>query len=112
MRGQDYLNLLTNIARNPVGEPIVWDFVREEWPALVDRFGINESTLGNLIPAITLRFDTQAQLRDMECFFDKYPEAGAGAAARVRALETVKNNIEWLKNNENAIAIWLEQNLS
>nr|XP_036213142.1 glutamyl aminopeptidase [Bactrocera oleae] len=112
VRGQDYFNFLTNIAGNPVGEPLVWSFVREEWPTLVERFGINERTLGNLIPSITAGFDTQTKLEDMAYFFAKYPEAGAGAAARVRAQETVKNNIEWLKNNEKVIANWLEKNLS
>ncbi|XP_039964988.1 uncharacterized protein LOC120777590 [Bactrocera tryoni] len=108
VRGQDYFNFLIYIASNPVGEPLVWEFVREEWPTLVARFGINERTLGNLIPSITARFDTQTKLEDMEFFFAKYPEAGAGAAARVRAQETVKNNIEWLKNNDKVIANWLE----
>uniref|UniRef100_A0A0A1WLH6 Aminopeptidase n=1 Tax=Zeugodacus cucurbitae TaxID=28588 RepID=A0A0A1WLH6_ZEUCU len=112
VRGQDYFNCLSSIARNEMGESIVWDFVREEWTALVERFGINERTLGNLIPSITARFDTQTKLEDMEQFFAKYPEAGAGTAARVRALETVKNNIQWLKNNEEVIAAWLEKNVS
>lgn len=32
----------------------------------------------------------------MKVFFEKYPEAGAGASYRVTALETVSNNIKWL----------------
>ncbi|XP_020715909.1 glutamyl aminopeptidase [Ceratitis capitata] len=112
VRGQDYFTCLQYIAANPVGRPIVWDYVREQWPQLVARFGINERTLGNLIPAITARFDTQVKLEDMQFFFAKYPEAGAGAAARTRALETVKNNIEWLANNREPIDAWLEKYLA
>lgn len=32
----------------------------------------------------------------MKAFFEKYPEAGAGASYRETALETVSNNIKWL----------------
>lgn len=32
----------------------------------------------------------------MKAFFEKYPEAGAGASYRATALETVSNNIKWL----------------
>lgn len=32
----------------------------------------------------------------MKAFFEKYPEAGAGASYRQIALETVSNNMKWL----------------
>ncbi|XP_030370374.1 uncharacterized protein LOC115620994 [Scaptodrosophila lebanonensis] len=109
VRGQDYFTCLTYIAANPVGEPLVWDHVRENWTKLVERFGLNERYLGNLIPSITARFNTQTKLEEMESFFAKYPEAGAGTAARVRALETVKNNIVWLAENLESVDAWLEK---
>ncbi|XP_001358398.3 glutamyl aminopeptidase [Drosophila pseudoobscura] len=108
VRGQDYFTCLTYIAANPVGESLVWEYVRENWQKLVDRFGLNERYLGNLIPSITARFSTQTKLEEMEYFFEKYPEAGAGTAARVRALETVKNNIVWLAENLEAVDAWLD----
>ena len=109
VRGQDYFSCLQNIAANPIGEPIVWDYVREHWPILVERFGINERYMGNMIPSITSRFSTQTKLEEMQYFFAKYPNAGAGTAARVRALETVKNNIAWLENNLAAVRDWLQK---
>lgn len=39
----------------------------------------------------------------MESFFKRYPEAGAGEKPRKQVLETVKNNIEWLKQNRDTI---------
>ncbi|KAH8336361.1 hypothetical protein KR059_004239 [Drosophila kikkawai] len=109
VRGQDYFTCLTYISANPVGESLVWDYVRENWLRLVDRFGLNERYLGNLIPSITARFSTQTKLEEMEQFFAKYPEAGAGTAARVRALETVKNNIVWLAENLEGVDAWLDK---
>ena len=92
-----------------MGEPIVWDYVREHWPILVERFGINERYMGNMIPSITSRFSTQTKLEEMQYFFAKYPNAGAGTAARVRALENVKNNIAWLENNLAVVRDWLQK---
>ena len=46
----------------------------------------------------------------MNEFFTKYPDAGAGARARQQALETVQNNINWLKTNKPLVDTWLKQN--
>ncbi|XP_005182090.2 glutamyl aminopeptidase [Musca domestica] len=108
VRGQDYFTCLQYISANPIGQPLVWDYVRENWPGLVKRFGINERYLGRMIPAITSSFATQTKLEEMESFFKKYPDAGAGTAARKQALETVKNNIKWLKDNQEPIRKWLD----
>ncbi|XP_028894176.1 glutamyl aminopeptidase isoform X3 [Zeugodacus cucurbitae] len=109
VRGQDYFTCLTYISRNRIGQSLVWDYVRENWPRLVERFGINERYLGRLIPSITANFVTQTKLEEMEAFFAKYPEAGAGTAARKQALETVKFNIKWLQQNKAKIAQWLAE---
>ncbi|SPP87880.1 glutamyl aminopeptidase isoform X2 [Drosophila guanche] len=107
VRRQDYFTLLGYVSVNPVGQSLVWDYVREHWEQLVERFGINERTLGRLIPTITSRFYTQTKVEEMQHFFEKYPEAGAGTAARQQALETVKANIKWLSLNKQQVGEWL-----
>lgn len=109
VRSQDYFNCIQYIASNPVGEPVVWEFVRENWPALTLRFGLNDRYLGRMIPAITERFTTETKLEEMNEFFLKYPNAGAGTASRKQALETVKYNINWLKSNLEEITNWLNK---
>lgn len=93
-----------------MGEPLVWDYVRDNWRKLVERFSINERNLGNLIPAITSKFHTNVKLIEMQHFFKLESEAGAGTAARIRASERVKNNIAWLKNNLGAFRDWMQEN--
>lgn len=107
VRRQDYFTLMTYISSNPVGQSLVWDYVREQWPQIVDRFGINERNLGRLIPSISGRFDSQTKLEEMQQFFAKYPEAGAGTLARQQALATVKANIKWLELNKAPVGDWL-----
>lgn len=47
----------------------------------------------------------------MEHFFKLTPDSGAGVTPRKQALETVKNNIEWLQRNEEEITGWLLKNV-
>ncbi|KAF5308640.1 hypothetical protein FQR65_LT06101 [Abscondita terminalis] len=113
IRGQDYFTMLQYISSNPIGAPIVWNYVRENWTYLVNRFTINDRYLGRLIPAITKSFTTNIQLQEMKIFFDEYPNAGAGQSARQQALAKVQNNIMWIQKNRNGVIEWLKnQNAS
>lgn len=109
VRKQDYFTLMGSISSNPIGESIVWEYVKDHWLEIVERFGLNERNLGRMIPTITGRFTTASKLDDMKMFFEKFPDAGAGANARVQALETVENNIKWLERNQKSIGEWLSQ---
>ncbi|XP_053613169.1 glutamyl aminopeptidase-like isoform X2 [Plodia interpunctella] len=109
IRSQDYLNVLQHIAMNPSGTSLVWSEVRANWPRLVERFTLNSRYLGGLIPGITSSFNTDAQLKEMEDFFAQYPQAGAGETARRRALETVRNNVQWHNTQQEKVAAWLRK---
>ncbi|XP_039751351.1 glutamyl aminopeptidase isoform X2 [Pararge aegeria] len=109
IRSQDYLNVLSSISSNPNGTELVWNNVRENWPKLVERFTLNSRYLGSLIPSITDSFNTDQRLKEMEQLFAQYPEAGAGESSRLRALETVRNNIKWAATHQDVVSAWLEE---
>ncbi|XP_026475406.1 glutamyl aminopeptidase-like, partial [Ctenocephalides felis] len=100
VRGQDYFKCMSSISANPLSTDATWKYVQDNWQKMIDRFGLGERNLGRLIPSVTDRFTTEDRLKEMIDFFAKFPEAGAGAAARKQALETVSNNIKWLKVNK------------
>ncbi|XP_029160957.1 glutamyl aminopeptidase-like isoform X2 [Nylanderia fulva] len=106
VRNQDFLNCLIAISENPDGTLLVWDWVRNNWQFLVDRYSLNDRYLGQLIPAITKSFTTETKLDEMNAFFERYPDAGAGADNRKKALETVEWNIKWIDNNACDIDDW------
>ncbi|GIY10549.1 glutamyl aminopeptidase [Caerostris extrusa] len=108
VRSQDFFTILSYIAGNPVGRPLVWNFVRDKWPALVERFTLNNRYLGNVIKKICSYFTTDHQLEEMHTFFRKYPEAGAGKRRRHQALEAVQNNIKWIEGHVEGMKGWLE----
>lgn len=65
MRSQDFFSVLANLSENPNARSMVWEWVQENWEKLVNRYTINERTLGRVIPNITRRFSTQARLNEV-----------------------------------------------
>ncbi|XP_072747372.1 aminopeptidase A isoform X2 [Anoplolepis gracilipes] len=106
VRTQDFLTCLMLISENPDGTLLVWNWVRDNWEFLVQRYTLNDRYLGQLIPAITKSFATQIKLDEMKIFFERYPDAGAGENNRAKALETVSSNIKWLSRIAPEINKW------
>ncbi|KAM8970664.1 glutamyl aminopeptidase [Sarcophilus harrisii] len=106
IKSQDVFTVIRYISYNNYGKYMAWDWIRFNWEYLVNRFTLNDRYLGRIV-TIAQPFNTEFQLWQMETFFKTYPEAGAGAAPRKTVLETVKNNIEWLKLHREEIKGWL-----
>ncbi|RXN15523.1 glutamyl aminopeptidase [Labeo rohita] len=111
VRSQDVFTLVQYVSRNPHGKTMAWDWLTLNWDYLVNRYTINDRNLGRLPSRITSTYNTDLQLWKMEHFFALHPNAGAGEMPRKQALETVKNNIEWIKRNLDEIRVWLENNV-
>lgn len=107
IRSQDFFSVLNYISENDIGTPIVWDFIRNKWDYLVERFTLHNRYLGRSIK-ICNRFQDEFRLKEMEEFFKRYPEAGAGKRARQQTLENVQNNIKWIKLHSKEISNWLK----
>lgn len=107
VRSQDYFSVLQLINLNPVGAPLSWEYLREEWDYLVDRFTLNDRYLGRTVKYLVDGFTTEFQLGQVEAFFRENPEAGAGARSRLQALEKIKLNIKWLSDHKLVVQDWL-----
>lgn len=112
IRSQDVFTLIRYVSLNKYGESMAWDWVTLNWDYLVNRFTITDRNLGRLLTRISTSYNTELQLWKMEHFFTLNPNAGAGETPRKQALETVNNNIEWVKRNKEEIQLWLESNVS
>jgi glutamyl aminopeptidase len=111
VRAQDFFTLIAYMSTNPAGRPLVWTWVQVHWPRLVKRFTISHRGLGRMVPGIVNSFNTPFQLEEVENFFKKYPEAGAGERGRSQALESIRTNIEWSKSGPEQIANWFHNNI-
>ncbi|KAL0968988.1 hypothetical protein UPYG_G00220880 [Umbra pygmaea] len=111
VRTQDLFSVVRYVSLNRYGKTMAWDWVTLNWNYLVNRYTINDRNLGRLLTRITTTYNTELQLWQMEHFFKLNPNAGAGEMPRQQALETVKNNIEWVRRNKEEISLWLESNV-
>lgn len=105
IKTQDVFTVIRYISYNSLGKTMAWNWIQLNWDYLVSRYTLNDRYLGRLV-TIAEPFNTELQLWQIQSFFAKYPNAGAGAKPREQVLETVKNNIEWLKLNRQAISQW------
>ncbi|XP_054909476.1 glutamyl aminopeptidase [Poeciliopsis prolifica] len=112
VRSQDLFTVVRYVSYNAVGRAMAWDWTTLNWDYLVKRYTINDRNLGRLPNQITTTYNTEIQLWQMENFFKLTSDAGAGEMPRKQALETVRNNIEWLKKNQAEIETWLGSNVS
>ncbi|KAF6213765.1 hypothetical protein GE061_011487 [Apolygus lucorum] len=93
IRSQDYFSVVFGMSRTPEGNAIIWDWTRQNWDYLIERFTLNHRQFGLLLPTISRKFFTEQRLQELTSFIEKHPEAGAGAAGRRKALEITKANI-------------------
>uniref|UniRef100_A0A8D1QZU2 Aminopeptidase n=1 Tax=Sus scrofa TaxID=9823 RepID=A0A8D1QZU2_PIG len=105
IKSQDVFTVIRYISYNSYGKTMAWNWIQLNWEYLVNRYTLNDRNLGRIV-TIAEPFNTELQLWQMESFFKRYPEAGAGEKPREQVLETVKNNIEWLKQNRDTIRDW------
>nr|XP_034492037.1 glutamyl aminopeptidase isoform X2 [Marmota flaviventris] len=105
IKTQDVFTVIQYISYNSYGKSMAWNWIQLNWEYLVNRFTLNNRNLGRIV-TIAEPFNTEVQLWQMQSFFGKYPEAGAGEKPREQVVETVKNNIEWLKQNRETIKEW------
>ncbi|XP_013869155.1 glutamyl aminopeptidase isoform X2 [Austrofundulus limnaeus] len=111
VRSQDLFTVVRYVSYNPLGQNMAWDWTTLNWNYLVNRYTINDRNLGRLLNQISTTYNSEAQLWKMEHFFQLTQNAGAGEMPRKQALETVRNNIKWLKSNRAEIRTWLMSNV-
>uniref|UniRef100_A0A3B3Z7P7 Aminopeptidase n=1 Tax=Periophthalmus magnuspinnatus TaxID=409849 RepID=A0A3B3Z7P7_9GOBI len=66
IRKQDATATILYIARNIVGMPLAWDFVRARWRYIFEQYGRGSFSFAGLINGITRRFSTEFELEEVQ----------------------------------------------
>ncbi|XP_022167987.1 glutamyl aminopeptidase-like isoform X2 [Myzus persicae] len=111
VNSQDYLEIILQINHNPIGNQLAWDFLRNNWEYLIDRFPPNGWQLRSLTSSVYSRFNTHERIAEMNIFFDRYPKAVPANESKNSILEVVFENIKWLENYEPVISNWLRNSI-
>ncbi|CAL8350993.1 unnamed protein product [Merluccius merluccius] len=111
IRKQDATSTIVAVARNVVGMPLAWNFVREKWSQLFEQYGRGSFSFANLITGITKRFSTEFELQELIRFKEQNLQVGFGSAtlALEQAIEKTRANIRWVAESRAQVLDWLSR---
>ncbi|XP_036063302.1 endoplasmic reticulum aminopeptidase 1 isoform X3 [Onychomys torridus] len=66
IKTQEFPHILILIGRNPVGYPLAWKFLRENWNKLVQKFELGSPTIAHMVMGTTDQFSTRARLEEVK----------------------------------------------
>uniref|UniRef100_A0A7N8YCH4 Aminopeptidase n=1 Tax=Mastacembelus armatus TaxID=205130 RepID=A0A7N8YCH4_9TELE len=109
IRKQDATSTVQYIARNVVGMPLAWNFVRARWSYIFQQYGKGSFSFSNLISGITRRFSTEFELQ--EKFKEDNVHVGFGSAtlALEQSIEKTTANIKWVTENKASVLKWFTE---
>jgi aminopeptidase N/puromycin-sensitive aminopeptidase len=105
VRSQDALQLITGVLRNPAGQDLAWNFIREHWPEIEKAGGPFASAE---VVASTSSF-CDAGLRDQVTEFFNAHKVEAAERTYKQSIERINNCIDLKSQQEPQLASWLGQ---
>ncbi|KAK1345105.1 hypothetical protein QTO34_013812 [Cnephaeus nilssonii] len=112
IKTQEFPDILRSIGRNPVGYPLAWQFLRDNWYKLIQKFDLGSPSIAYMVMGTTNQFSTRARLEEVKGFFSSLKENGSQLRCVQQTIETIEENIRWMDKNFDKIRVWLQnQNL-
>uniref|UniRef100_K9INC6 Aminopeptidase n=1 Tax=Desmodus rotundus TaxID=9430 RepID=K9INC6_DESRO len=108
IKTQEFPGILRAIGRNPVGYPLAWQFLRENWNKLVQKFELGSASIAYMVMGTTNQFSTRARLEEVKGFFSSLKENGSQLRCVQQTIETIEENIRWMDKNFDKIRAWLQ----
>uniref|UniRef100_A0A8B9HSS8 Aminopeptidase n=1 Tax=Astyanax mexicanus TaxID=7994 RepID=A0A8B9HSS8_ASTMX len=99
--------VISTVCKHYAGYLYAWDFVKENWDKLTQKFPIGSFPLQAIIMATTSQFSTKAHLDEVERFFGSLKDRGSQMRSIQEAIETIKLNMRWMDRNLATLQTWL-----
>ncbi|XP_014289059.1 aminopeptidase A isoform X2 [Halyomorpha halys] len=110
LKSQDFFFVLKSIAKQPYGLEVVWNFIRNEWLYLVDRFTLEDMGLCDLVFQVCSQFGTKEKLDETRKFFEaEESDENNFTEVQHRVLELIEVNNEWSQLFLHDIELWIEE---
>ncbi|XP_033121289.1 aminopeptidase N-like isoform X2 [Anneissia japonica] len=109
IRPQDWVSAVNEVAKNPVGTPLAWNFFRENWDYFRQMYGDSLFQFTSLIKGVTSNFNTEFHLHEVLSFMEQHPDQGTGRTAFLQSVEQIEANIRWMSNNYDQVKDWLHK---
>ncbi|XP_057304865.1 puromycin-sensitive aminopeptidase-like [Hydractinia symbiolongicarpus] len=104
VRNQDTLATLSGCLSRHAGQLQTWKFIKENWDVYQVRCAGGHAR-ANLINYTIQNFATTEELKNAEEFLNAHPVPSAERTIK-QAMETIKNNIEWLERLSGVCAVF------
>ncbi|MBI1975329.1 MAG: M1 family metallopeptidase, partial [Parcubacteria group bacterium] len=109
VRSQDAFSLFVNVAKNPRGRALAWEFMKSSWGLLRARYASGGlKLLSDFIEGGTERFTTEAKANEVEEFFIVNPAPNANRAIR-QSVERIRMNAQWFERDRGDLTTWLQR---
>ncbi|XP_022081856.1 aminopeptidase Ey-like isoform X2 [Acanthaster planci] len=115
VRRQDTVEVFKFAINNPIGGYLAWNFFRQHWDILKERYAKTLFHMNQIIDAVTQWFNTDFHLKELQDFVASKENELAGKAGLSnfrQAEEMTEVNIRWMKNNYKNVKQWLEEAVS
>uniref|UniRef100_A0A2R9BS90 Leucyl-cystinyl aminopeptidase n=1 Tax=Pan paniscus TaxID=9597 RepID=A0A2R9BS90_PANPA len=106
-RTQKLSFIIRTVGRHFPGHLLAWDFVKENWNKLVQKFPLGSYTIQNIVAGSTYLFSTKTHLSEVQAFFENQSEATFQLRCVQEALEVIQLNIQWMEKNLKSLTWWL-----
>ncbi len=105
VRAQDTPMMFYGAFGNNAARNLAWKFIQKHWPELLKRYGHGGHLLGRFIKPLGA-LHTEAELSEVKKFFKTHAHPGADRTVS-QALEEIRSNILWLKQDDHKIKEFL-----
>ncbi|XP_031426423.1 endoplasmic reticulum aminopeptidase 1 [Clupea harengus] len=107
IQNQELPLVISTVCKSFAGYLYAWNFVKENWEKITQRFPIGSFAIQNIIVSTTSQFSTKLQLQELQNFFSSLKDKGSQMRSVEEAAETIKLNIQWMDKNLDTLRNWL-----
>ncbi|XP_067294260.1 leucyl-cystinyl aminopeptidase isoform X2 [Pseudorasbora parva] len=104
---QEFPLVIDTICNNFAGYLYAWDFVKENWENITQKFPVGSFVIQSIIMSATSQFSTETHLMEAQNFFSSLGAKGSQMRIVQEATETIKQNKRWMKRNLGELQQWL-----
>ncbi|XP_044518546.1 leucyl-cystinyl aminopeptidase [Gracilinanus agilis] len=106
-RAQKLPIIIKTVGRSFAGHLLAWDFVKENWNRLVQKFHLGSYTIQSIVAGTTHLFSTKTHLSEVQLFFEAQSEATSRLRCVQEAIQIIQLNIQWMEKNLKHLPLWL-----
>ncbi|XP_074061600.1 endoplasmic reticulum aminopeptidase 1-like [Macrotis lagotis] len=112
IKTQEFPSILSLVGRNPKGYLLAWQFLKENWNRIIQKFELGSPTIAHMVMGTTNQYSTRERLEEVKEFFSSLKENGSQLRCVQQTLETIEENIHWMNQNYEKIRVWLQKRTS